>query len=397
MPTNSDLLLQLEPFVNNEMVIVDDQNVTDIIGAILDTHKQYREEYDKIYQYFVGSTPTETANNIFKYLKKNVKYNIEPENLQTVKSPAAIIATGNAGSDCKNYALFINGVLDSYRRNELQGFDLYFRFASYDPFDDTPQHVFSVMNIDGKEIWIDPVLTFFNQKKQPNYYKDKKIKQMALVALSGIIDPYENYYNNKTMGDPYGNYYNNKTMGDLQSSAIKTATTSAAAASAGGLNPVADIAALVAEIGTIGELFAQWNSTSWESNWNLLKNKTPDEQLAYYIQGVKSGKLDHGFLNQYSELFGNKADMGGNSAGGHSRVKELHYEVAQAYNDLYRQVFPDDPSIGVNLIDLTKTIQPTQTNSLINNILPGGATNTSTGISPIILIGGAALLFIALK
>ena len=397
MPTNSDLLLQLEPFVNNEMVIVDDQNVTDIIGAILDTHKQYREEYDKIYQYFVGSTPTETANNIFKYLKKNVKYNIEPENLQTVKSPAAIIATGNAGSDCKNYALFINGVLDSYRRNELQGFDLYFRFASYDPFDNTPQHVFSVMNIDGKEIWIDPVLTFFNQKKQPNYYKDKKIKQMALVALSGIIDPYENYYNNKTMGDPYGNYYNNKTMGDLQSSAIKTATTSAAAASAGGLNPVADIAALVAEIGTIGELFAQWNSTSWESNWNLLKNKTPDEQLAYYIQGVKSGKLDHGFLNQYSELFGNKADMGGNSAGGHSRVKELHYEVAQAYNDLYRQVFPDDPSIGVNLIDLTKTIQPTQTNSLINNILPGGATNTSTGISPIILIGGAALLFIALK
>ena len=397
MPTNSDLLLQLEPFVNNEMVIVDDQNVTDIIGAILDTHKQYREEYDKIYQYFVGSTPTETANNIFKYLKKNVKYNIEPENLQTVKSPAAIIATGNAGSDCKNYALFINGVLDSYRRNELQGFDLYFRFASYDPFDNTPQHVFSVMNIDGKEIWIDPVLSFFNQKKQPNYYKDKKIKQMALVALSGIIDPYENYYNNKTMGDPYGNYYNNKTMGDLQSSAIKTATTSAAAASAGGLNPVADIAALVAEIGTIGELFAQWNSTSWESNWNLLKNKTPDEQLAYYIQGVKSGKLDHGFLNQYSELFGNKADMGGNSAGGHSRVKELHYEVAQAYNDLYRQVFPDDPSIGVNLIDLTKTIQPTQTNSLINNILPGGATNTSTGISPIILIGGAALLFIALK
>ena len=397
MPTNSDLLLQLEPFINNEMVIVDDQNVTDIIGAILDTHKQYREEYDKIYQYFVGSTPTETANNIFKYLKKNVKYNIEPENLQTVKSPAAIIATGNAGSDCKNYALFINGVLDSYRRNELQGFDLYFRFASYDPFDNTPQHVFSVMNIDGKEIWIDPVLSFFNQKKQPNYYKDKKIKQMALVALSGIIDPYENYYNNKTMGDPYGNYYNNKTMGDLQSSAIKTATTSAAAAAAGGLNPVADIAALVAEIGTIGELFAQWNSTSWESNWNLLKNKTPDEQLAYYIQGVKSGKLDHGFLNQYSELFGNKADMGGNSAGGHSRVKELHYEVAQAYNDLYRQVFPDDPSIGVNLIDLTKTIQPTQTNSLINNILPGGATNTSTGISPIILIGGAALLFIALK
>jgi len=210
MPTSRDLLLQLQPFTNSETLIVDDQNVVDIIDAIIETHDQYKDEYDKIYQYFIGSTPKDTANNIFKYLKKNVKYNIEPDNLQTVKSPSAIISTGNVGSDCKNYSLFVNGVLDAIRRNELESYDLYFRFASYDPMDQTPQHVFAVMIEDGKEIWIDPVLSFFNQKKEPYFYKDKKIKQMALIALAGITDPYENYYNNKTMGDPYGNYYNNK-------------------------------------------------------------------------------------------------------------------------------------------------------------------------------------------
>ena len=152
MPTSRDLLLQLQPFTNSETLIVDDQNVVDIIDAIIETHDQYKDEYDKIYQYFIGSTPKDTANNIFKYLKKNVKYNIEPDNLQTVKSPSAIISTGNVGSDCKNYSLFVNGVLDAIRRNELESFDLYFRFASYDPMDQTPQHVFAVMIEDGKEI-----------------------------------------------------------------------------------------------------------------------------------------------------------------------------------------------------------------------------------------------------
>jgi hypothetical protein len=36
-----------------------------------------------------------------------------------------------------------------------------------------------------KEIWIDPVLARFNEKRQPSFYKDKKIK-MALIALSGV-------------------------------------------------------------------------------------------------------------------------------------------------------------------------------------------------------------------
>jgi hypothetical protein len=36
-----------------------------------------------------------------------------------------------------------------------------------------------------KEIWIDPVLPRFNEKRQPSFFKDKKIK-MALIALSGV-------------------------------------------------------------------------------------------------------------------------------------------------------------------------------------------------------------------
>jgi hypothetical protein len=76
--------------------------------------------------------------------------------------------------------------MDAYRRNTGKDFEIFYRFASYDAFDSTPQHVFSVVKEKNKEYWIDPVLDKFDEKKQPYYFKDKKIKIMALVAMSGI-------------------------------------------------------------------------------------------------------------------------------------------------------------------------------------------------------------------
>jgi hypothetical protein len=83
-------------------------------------------------------------------------------------------------------SLFIAGILDSYRRNTGDIFDLCYRFAAYDG-SKTPEHVFVVINPGtNNEIWCDPVLDYFDEKKQPNFYKDKKIDNMALMALSGI-------------------------------------------------------------------------------------------------------------------------------------------------------------------------------------------------------------------
>jgi len=186
----SDELLKILPaFSNTETTLIDDQSVNDIIKAIQSAQKFYSKDYEKIYPYFVGRDPIETARNVWDFLKHNIDYVIEPDSLQTIKSPAAIIATGKrglGGNDCKNFALFTGGILNAYRDNELKDFDLYFRFASYDNYEDTPQHVFVVMVINNKEIWVDAVLDKFNEHKQPSYYIDKKIKPMALVALSGM-------------------------------------------------------------------------------------------------------------------------------------------------------------------------------------------------------------------
>ena len=183
MVSRSAVLEKLAPFNNFKKVVSTDQTVTDIIDGIVSTHYQYEDEYDKISQYFVGESELETARNIFNFLKSNVPYYIESNNNQTLRSPSAIVALPG---DCKSYALFANGVLDSLNRKGIFQVPLAFRFAGYKNNTREPQHVFAVMYPGTKkEIWIDPVLPRFNEKRQPSFYKDKKIK-MALIALSGV-------------------------------------------------------------------------------------------------------------------------------------------------------------------------------------------------------------------
>jgi hypothetical protein len=173
----------LPPFQNKQNVILENQNVSDIITGILNTHNKYAKQYDKIYRYFIGEDLEQTGRNIFDFLKVNVPYFIESNEFQYLKSPASIVSTKG---DCKSFALFACGILDAFRRNEHSDLEVKYRFASYDPYNKTPEHVFCVVKEYGKEYWIDPVLDRFNQRKDPYFYKDKKLNTMALVGLSGI-------------------------------------------------------------------------------------------------------------------------------------------------------------------------------------------------------------------
>jgi len=180
------LIGKVAPFMGKREIIVGNQDTTDIIDALIKNHYKYSEDYNKIFRYFDGGSVEETAFNVWQFLKDDFKYTIEPEKMQILRSPAAILSSNIVGIDCKGYATFANGIMDAYRRNTGKKFDVYYRFASYDPFDNTPQHVFAVVEENGVEYWIDPVLDQFDEKKQPYFYKDKKIKNMALVAMSGV-------------------------------------------------------------------------------------------------------------------------------------------------------------------------------------------------------------------
>ena len=178
------LLGRLKSFGGNSKMLVRDQQVPDIISAMLSAHKMYASEYDKISQDFYSGDGIQTAKKLFDFLKKNVQYKIESDKSQRIMSPSAILSLGK--NDCKNYALFIMGVLDSLKRKGLINNKIYYRFASYRLLDEIPHHVFAVIqDQDGNEYFIDPVLSKFNERKT-YYHKIDKQPSMPLYSVSGI-------------------------------------------------------------------------------------------------------------------------------------------------------------------------------------------------------------------
>jgi hypothetical protein len=184
MISKNAVLQKLAPFTNFKKVLIDDQNTSDIIQGILDNHENYQDEYDKISEMFIGDNEVETAKNVFNFLKQNVPYYIEPIEKQTLRSPSAILSM-KQGADCKSFATFINGTMQSLNRKGIFRVPMAYRFASYRYDTKEPQHVFAVLYPGTKnEVWVDPVLAKFDQRKEPVFIKDKKIK-MALIAMSG--------------------------------------------------------------------------------------------------------------------------------------------------------------------------------------------------------------------
>ena len=187
------VLKDLPPFTGRKDILIYNQDVEDIIKGILKASDSYAGHYKKIWPYFEGGGYRSTARNVWNFLKSNSDYVIEPDSRQTIKTPAAILATAKksyGGNDCKNFALFSAGVLKAYRDATGEDFNLYFRFAGYNG--GGLSHVFTVIEKNGVEIWVDPVLDTFNDRThEPTKIKDFKINKMALIALSGI-NPYEN-------------------------------------------------------------------------------------------------------------------------------------------------------------------------------------------------------------
>jgi len=177
-------VLGLLRFKGEKKLIVKNQDVNDIMKTMIDQHNQHKKDYDKICHLFIRENEVKTLKAIFDFLKNNVKYRIESGDAQKVKSPGAIVYTGSTtGSDCKGYASFINGCVDAINRTGKMKIPFCYRFANYRIIDSTPQHVFSVAYPGtSNEIWIDPVLPFFDQKKK--YYN--KIDKMPLYTVSGL-------------------------------------------------------------------------------------------------------------------------------------------------------------------------------------------------------------------
>lgn len=165
--------------------VVDQQSINDIIGTIVQKHKECTRDYDRIAGYFdKGSDDVySTCQQIWNFCKNNLTYSEESETWQYCSCPYTIL-TGTS-VDCKNYALFIGGVLDALKRRGMH-LTWKFRFASYDLLEPRPGHVFVVVNENTDNIWVDPVLDSFNQHLYYWYKRDRRPTVMSLGKIAGL-------------------------------------------------------------------------------------------------------------------------------------------------------------------------------------------------------------------
>jgi hypothetical protein len=167
-------------------VVTRRQEVPEIMREVLRGHRDYASQYDLIAGKFWKGSAVRTARALFDFCKENLKYKIESEQDQTVRSPGAILATGDTwGVDCKHYASFIGGVLDALNRAG-HNIDWCYKFVSYTPGDSTPEHVFIEVRSGGRAYYVDPVLSQFDLREPKFYYFHDKFPKPMLSRVSGI-------------------------------------------------------------------------------------------------------------------------------------------------------------------------------------------------------------------
>jgi hypothetical protein len=184
MTATRETILQIigkQPYL--ELMLADNQDTEDIIEAILNKHEKCGKDYDKFSYLFEGGKLPDICERLFDFCKENLAYFIEPTKSQYVSKASTILGRGY--SDCKGYALFCGGVLDSLKRKGKK-ISWAYRFASYKLMKKKPYHVFIVVFYQGQEIYVDPVFNTFNYRKPAMWVEDYVMTGEA-AGISGMV------------------------------------------------------------------------------------------------------------------------------------------------------------------------------------------------------------------
>lgn len=174
-------LTLVDKFLGLRSLVSSNQNVSNIVDAVLLVDKQNYQQTKRLAKYFQGRTITETAENIWKFLKLNIKYQADNAD-QFIKSPSALLHT-NIG-DCKSFSVFTGSILKNLN------IPYTYRFVGFDG--KNISHVFVVViDGNGQEIIIDAVWSQFNSTQNYNISKNYN---MSVYKVTGFDEATKKVY-----------------------------------------------------------------------------------------------------------------------------------------------------------------------------------------------------------
>lgn len=188
MVTASELLDAMSDLPDApEVVLVDRQVVPDIIRYIPWKLERSRPYYDRIWMFFDADALEDVGEQVFDFLKTQMRYVEEDDEQQRLSTPKEMLERGDC--DCKGYALFIGGVVDALNRNSGRGeIPWCFRFVPSEILGTKIGHVFVVLDPGGDEVWVDPVLSSFDEKPMYLVHKDKYVEEGATIGALRLSD-----------------------------------------------------------------------------------------------------------------------------------------------------------------------------------------------------------------
>lgn len=192
--TKKEVLQLLPPYEDKWETVTETQEVSDIVRDILKCHNMFSGYYDKIAMLFYDPDLGKTCDNLYNFCKKNIRYSEENEKIQTTALPTGILIRGHG--DCKHFSSFIGGCLSAIARETGIPIDWHYCFASYKATQETPYHVFVVVNAPDGEIWIDPTPGAADQ--EPVWVLNKKPRAGAVAGQIGKISRGNRYIGSLT-------------------------------------------------------------------------------------------------------------------------------------------------------------------------------------------------------
>lgn len=155
---------------NKKILVSRYQTSGEIAGAIVKAIKDSKDSAEKLAPYFKAGTKKDSCKLIFTFLKKVVPYVKESSNDQTAKTINRILKDASKyGGDCKHYATFSASICKALN------IPCKLRLISQRFNDTTPNHIYTVAIINGKEVIIDAVLNSFDTEARYNYKYDINI------------------------------------------------------------------------------------------------------------------------------------------------------------------------------------------------------------------------------
>lgn len=160
-------------------IIHKDGDTQDIINTVLFANKrpEHLADTKELAKTLKGKTDLETAHNIWKFVKTNIKYILDPIGEQYIKAPNKTLSDGFG--DCKSRSVLITSLLSN------NGIKNGYRFASYH-LTRPISHVYVIANINNQIIVLDADMNSFNQEKK---YTLKKDYMSSIAYVAGIEIP----------------------------------------------------------------------------------------------------------------------------------------------------------------------------------------------------------------